>query len=87
LQRAWLLLFSIYEKQASPEKTIAALRRAGADPPDWGVPALPPGRPHPDFEVTIADLGSFPPETYASQLDRWCQAALAAWRALASVSK
>jgi len=79
LERAWLLLFSVYEKGNSAGKVLAALRRAVKRQPDWNVPALPPGRPAPRFDVTIADLGSFPAETYPVQLNRWCQAALTAW--------
>lgn len=87
LQRAWLFLFSVYEIGSKPGKTIAALRSAGTRQPDWDVPALPSGKPDPPFDVTIADLGSFPAETYASQLDLWCQAALDGWSALLAVTK
>lgn len=31
--------------------------------------------------VTIADLGSFPAESYAADLDRWCRSVVAAARA------
>ena len=80
LERAWLILFSVYVKGRSPSRVIAALRRAGKTVPDWGLPPLPAVRSATAFAVTIADLGSFAAETYAADLDRWCQAALAGWR-------
>ena len=80
LERAWLYLFSVYVTGRDRGRVARALRRAGKAAPGWAVPPLPAARPEPRFGVTIADLGSFAAETYASQLDSWCQAALAAWR-------
>lgn len=84
LERAWLLLLSVYEKGVSADKVTEALRRAGKGRPDWALPPLPPGKPVPPFAVTIADLGSFAAEGYPGQLDDWCRAALEGWRALQS---
>ena len=81
LERAWLLLFSAYVKGVSADRVVERLRRAGTNRPDWIVPPLPAGTPAPRFAVTIADLGSFAAETYSEQLDDWCRAALAGWRA------
>ena len=85
LERAWLILFSVYVMGRSADRVVKALRRAGKRLPDWGLPSLPPGDPAPHFAVTIADLGSFPAETYPAQLDNWCRAALAGWRAFGAV--
>lgn len=82
LERAWLLLFSVYVNRASPSRVTGALRSVGGRAPGWDIARLPSGTPPSKFRVTIADLGSFPAQTYAAQLDLWCQASLDAWRAL-----
>lgn len=80
LERAWLYLFTVYVMGHDCARVARGLRRAGKHAPRWVVPPLPASRPEPRYAVTIADLGTFPAETYASQLDAWCQAALEAWR-------
>lgn len=80
LERAWLYLFAVYVKGHDRMRVARGLLRAGRSAPDWEVPPLPASRPGPRFAVTIADLGDFAAETYAAQLDAWCQAALEAWR-------
>lgn len=82
LERAWLILFSVYVQGNDAGRVVKALRRAGKRLPDWVLPPLPVGTPAPRFAVTIAGLGPFPAETYPAQLDAWCTAALAGWREL-----
>jgi len=82
LERAWLLLYSVYVKGISADRVVEGLRRSGKNRPDWAAPPLPSGTPAPSFAVTIADLGSFAAETYPEQLDSWCRATLAGWRAV-----
>jgi len=83
LQRAWLLLFSVYVLSNPADKIVDALRRLGKRPPECDVPLLPPGTPVAAFALTIADLDPFAVETYVVQLDDWCQSALAGWQAIA----
>jgi Family of unknown function (DUF5946) len=82
LERAWLFLHMVYLRGADPGRVARGLRRVGRHQPDWTAPPLPPVPPAPAFAVTIADLGSFAADSYPAQLDAWCRAALAAWRAL-----
>jgi hypothetical protein len=82
LERGWLMLFSIYVKGRDPAKIVSALRRLGRRSPDWDLPNLPAGNHPTHFTVTIADLGSFPAETYPVQPDLWCQSTLAAWQSI-----
>src|SRR5690349_14481376 len=51
LQRAWLLLFSVYVNRSRVSRVTEALRRTGKRQPSWDVPPLPPGRPVPRFAV------------------------------------
>ena len=84
LERAWLLLFSVYVNGADRIRLAEALRRLGKANPQWQTPPVPAGQPPPRFDVTIKDLGGFEAATYAGQLDQWCESALASWRALTS---
>jgi len=79
LQRAWFFLFPVFVLGHDPAAVARGLRRAGKDPPVWTIPGLPEGRPEPPFSVTIADLGSFSPDTYPEKLHAWCRAALNGW--------
>ena len=79
-ERAWILLYSVYVQGNDYQRVTAALRRMGRQNPNWGVPPLSGHRPA-SFPVTIADLGSFPADRYPEDLDRWCKATVAAWRA------
>lgn len=81
-ERAWVMLYSVYVQGADYVRVTSAMRRLGRQKPDWAVPPVPRGRPTADFRITIADLGSFAAETYASQLENWCRAAVDGWRAL-----
>lgn len=80
VERAWILLFKVFEQGDDYRRVIDALRRAGRQNPQWLVPPIPNTRPAPRFAVTIADLGAFPAEIYPEQLDAWCKAGLAAWQ-------
>ena len=80
VERSLLALFSVYVRGAEPRRIANALRRGARPELDWDLPPLPEGGPPTRFEVTIADLGSFPAETYPAQLDAWCTAALNGWR-------
>jgi hypothetical protein len=82
IERAWILLFKVYEQGDDYRRVTDALRRAGRQNPHWDVPTAPAGPPPPHFAVTIADLGSFAAEAYPQQLDNWCKASLHAWRKL-----
>lgn len=80
LERAWLMLYSVYRSGVEVDHVVRGLRAAGKVAPAWDVPALPATSPPTRFPVTIADLGAFPAESYAAQLDEWCRATLAAWQ-------
>ncbi|HWE84268.1 MAG TPA: DUF5946 family protein [Terracidiphilus sp.] len=82
LERAWILLYKVYVNGEDYRRVTDALRRSGRRNPDWELPPVPQSRPRPHFAVTIADLGSFPSETYPQQLEDWCKASLQAWREL-----
>lgn len=47
----------------------------------WNGAPLPNRNPPNFFTITISDLGTFPADAYAAQLDAWCVATLAAWNA------
>ena len=81
-ERAWILLFKVYEQGEDYRRVTDALRRAGRENPRWDVPTIPAGHPAPHFETTIADLGDFAADIYTEQLDTWCKAGLQAWREL-----
>ncbi len=84
LERAWLLLFSVYANRRDLNQVTKSVRRGRTPEAHWGVPPLPVTQPPARFAVTIADLGSFAAETYPAQLDRWCRAVLAALGELGS---
>jgi hypothetical protein len=78
LERCWAMLYRIHVAGDDPQYVARALRQlvSGARP-TWSVPPLPPDAMAPRHaRVTIADLGSFDAERYASQLDNWCRATL-----------
>lgn len=64
----------------SPREVIVAELRQnrGAVPTEWTIPARPM-QPLSAPSITIKDLGDFPAETYAAQLDAWCRATLVSW--------
>ena len=77
LERCWVMLYRIWIAGDNPDYVARTLRQ-GAQP-TWNVPALPPEATVPRRErITIADLGEFEAETYASQLEAWCRATLEA---------
>lgn len=80
-QRAWTFLCAVFVRGDDRVAVARALRAAGRDTPDWGLPPLRPDTPTPPFEMTIADLGAFDAQSYADLLDRWCRATIAAWSA------
>lgn len=84
VERAWILLFKVYNEGEDPRRVIDALKRYGKQNPNWTVPPLPAGNPDGNYSVTIASLGAFAPETYAENLDAWCRDALASWDGIAS---
>jgi hypothetical protein len=61
------------------EHLVRGLRSTGNRLPSWDVPPLPAGAPPARFDVTIADLGSFPAESYPARLGAWCRATLVRW--------
>jgi hypothetical protein len=78
VERAWILLWKVYQEGEDPRRVTEALRRFGKERPEWMVPPLPAGKPERGSSVTIASLGSFGAGTYAEKLDEWCRAALGA---------
>lgn len=78
LERSWAMLYRIHVAGDDARYVARTLRQANAGkPPNWKVPPLPAeaGTPH-QYRVTIADLGDFGAESYASRLDDWCRATL-----------
>jgi Family of unknown function (DUF5946) len=81
LDAAWELLYRIYSLGEAAPTVIASLRRDAGRPRSGG--GVPP-RPRTQTSlprVTIADLSGFAAATYPSQLNAWCEAALASWSA------
>jgi hypothetical protein len=76
LDAAWDVLFRIYCLNEPPSRVIAARRRKPNAPPVTGRGAAPITR----YAVTIADLGTFSPRSYAAALDVVSRD-LAAWGA------
>jgi hypothetical protein len=79
LERAWVILHTVFLEGRDPARVLHALRRTGGAPHGWDVPPLPAGPPHAPFAVTIADLGYFGAASYPRMLDAWCRAALEGW--------
>jgi len=78
--RAWIMLYTVYVQGGDYLRVTTALRRLGRQKPAWDVPPFPARRQRANFEVTIADLGTFPADAYPKQLDLWCKSALDGWR-------
>lgn len=78
LERAYVMLYRVYEFGDDRMKVAGALRGTPpSSPAEWGVPPLPPVlRGEPAWGMTIADLGSFSADEYAGLLDSWCKAIL-----------
>ncbi len=81
LDTAWDLLYRIYRLHEPARAVIASLRQNTSQLRRG--PRVPPRPPTQVAapRVTIADLADFAPSTYPTQLDAWCQAALASWNA------
>lgn len=79
LDRAWQFLYAVYVRGGDRAGVARALRRAGRHGPGWDAPSRPTGPPRCPFDTTIADLGTFPADSYATRLDAWCRSALAGW--------
>jgi uncharacterized protein DUF5946 len=81
LERCWAMLYRIHVAGDEPSYVARTLREANDGARlSWHVPPLPAeaGAPR-KFRVTIADLGDFGAESYASRLDDWCRATLEAF--------
>ncbi len=73
------VLYRIYVEEVAREVVVAALRRnSGSAPSEWTIPSRP-RRPVHRPTLNIKDLGDFPAESYATQLDAWCRATLESW--------
>lgn len=79
LDRAWQALYRIYVRGEAAPHVFASMRAdSHANTAEVAVPTRPlkavtlPS-------VTIADLGDFAADDYASALDGWCRATLHAW--------
>lgn len=79
LDAAWTLLNHIYLLGEPVTVVTASLRRSVGKGADERVPPRSARMTAP--EMTIADLGDFAAETYASRLDAWCRATLRSWGA------
>ena len=80
LERCWVMLYRIHVAGDDPAYVALTLRKANdGNRPTWHVPVLPAeaGTPR-HYRVTIADLGDFGAESYASRLEDWCRATLEA---------
>ncbi len=80
LERAWLMLCRIVVSGDDPFNAAQGLRKAHGTEVQWNAPPFP-GRSTVmlDFAITIADLGDFAAERYASDADRWARATLSAY--------
>ena len=81
------LLTAVYRRGEDRAWAVRRLRTAMADrKPASGTPDASVPHPRDGFPVTIASLGTFEAETYASALDAWCRATLATLAALSALS-
>lgn len=83
LERCWVMLCRVYVSGDDRMRVARALRASGGRGlAGWDVPPFPRRDAPPTyFETTIADLGEFDADDYATHLDAWCRATLASWSA------
>ena len=81
LARCWVMLCRVYVFGDDRMRVARALRASGGRGlARWDVSPFPRRDTPPDhFETTIADLGEFDANHYATRLDAWCRATLASW--------
>ena len=76
LDAAWRILYRIHVAGDAPSRVLAALAgRAPTVSAAWDVPPRP-NAPHGAPALTIASLGAFAAESYAADLEAWCDATL-----------
>ena len=94
LQNAWLMLSRVYEHGDARQNVVDGMRATYRGRHDatyssdnrkfqqaWTASTLPVRESPPNhFSVTIVDLGDFPADSYATQLDAWCLATMHAWK-------